>query len=132
MGTKWFKVKMRVSVQLQRALNDTRWWIGVEPCSFTTVSKRLSNWPVKKLSTLLHFLRHKYTYENRHVFVGVTLTVMQKYTVAVTDKETYRSVNCVKIWCKCSYFSCPCTVKKKKSWFVMTFFSSVKSTMWFR
>jgi len=29
MGTKRFKVQMSVSVQLQRALNDTRRWIRV-------------------------------------------------------------------------------------------------------
>ncbi len=29
MDSKWFKVKMTVLEQLQRAINDTRWWIRV-------------------------------------------------------------------------------------------------------
>ncbi len=29
MDSKWLKVKITVSVQLQRAINNTRWWIRV-------------------------------------------------------------------------------------------------------
>jgi len=78
MGTKCLKVQMRVSVQLQMALNDTRQWIRVLSSKTFTFYKHKCS-PCSVLWWVSVTLLFKLVHQNEQIFVRVmTQRVLDK------------------------------------------------------